>query len=160
MTPRTCAKILLIGLVLLASTIFPTSAVAQGPLPDAPGPVAPATRPAMAFVARSSPVSYEHHKYWDKTNVALFAANGAMSFADFWVTRQNLQSGGKEMNPVVRIFGRSTAGLIANFAGEDVGVLGVSYLFHKTGHHKMERAVSAVNLSMSSFAVSYGLAHR
>ncbi len=46
------------------------------------------------------------------------------------------------MNPLARLFGRSTAGLAMNFAGETAGVMGISYFFHRTGHHKLERAVS------------------
>ena len=83
-----------------------------------------------------------------------------MSVADFAVTRANLQNGGKEMNPVVRIFGSSSAGLAANFAGENAGIIGLSYFFHKTGHHKLERVVSMVNIAGSAGAVSFGLASR
>ena len=83
-----------------------------------------------------------------------------MSTADFAVTRANLQSGGTELNPVVRMFGRSTPGLAVNFAGETAGVIGLSYFFHKTGHHRLERVVCMVNIGASAGAVSYGLAHR
>jgi hypothetical protein len=83
-----------------------------------------------------------------------------MSATDFAVTRSNLQRGGQELNPVVRLFGNSTAGLAVNFAGETAGVVAVSYFFHKTGHHKLERALSVVNLGASAGAVSYGLTHR
>jgi hypothetical protein len=39
-------------------------------------------------------------------------------------------------------------------------VVGLSYIFHKTGHHKLERAVSMLNMSASGAAVTYDLAHR
>ena len=61
---------------------------------------------------------------------------------------------------MVRVFGRSTAGLAVNFVGETAGVVGLSYFFHKTGHHKLERITSMVNISASAAAVSYGLTHR
>ena len=61
---------------------------------------------------------------------------------------------------MTRMFGSSSAGLAANFAGETIGVIGISYFFHKTGHHKLERAVSLVNIGSSAAAVSFGLAHR
>lgn len=80
--------------------------------------------------------------------------------ADFVVTRANLRSGGRELNPVVRMFGRSTPGLAVNFAGETVGVIGIGYLLHKTGHHRLERVASFVNIGASAFAVGYGLSHR
>ena len=47
-----------------------------------------------------------------------------------------------------------------NFAGETAGVIGLSYFFHKTGHHRLERAVSMLNMGSSAAAVSFGLAHR
>jgi hypothetical protein len=135
------------------------AALAQGPFPDAPS--APA---AAAITVSSTPAAPERseyeHKFWDKENVALFVATGALSGADFAVTRSNLQSGGQELNPVVRIFGRSTAGLAVNFAGETAGVITVSYFLHRIGHHKLERALSLVDIAGSAGAVSYGLANR
>ena len=94
------------------------------------------------------------HKFWDKPNQILFVAAAAGNAADFAVTRANLQSGGRELNPIVRTFGRSSAGLAMNFAGETAGVISLSYFFHKTGHHKLERAVSLVNIGSSTGAVS------
>jgi len=40
-----------------------------------------------------------------------------------------------------------------NFAGETAGVIGLSYFFHKTGHHRLERAVSMLNIGSSAAAV-------
>ncbi len=100
------------------------------------------------------------HRFWDRNNCILFATVTALSAADFAVTRDNLQSGGRELNPVTRVFGRSTAGLAANFAGQSAAVIGLSYLFHKTGHHNLERAVSMLNAGGSAAAVSFDLAQR
>jgi len=128
----------------------------QGSLPDAPAPFVEAAPPV---VLAPSNLSVEH-KFLDKQNLVLFVGAAALNGADFAVTRANLQSGGQELNPLVRVFGRSTAGLAANFAGETLGSIGLSYFFHKTGHHKLERAVSLVNIGGSAGAVSFGLAHR
>jgi len=102
----------------------------------------------------------ERHKFWDNENRVLFAASAALSAADFAVTRANLQSGGRDLNPVVRFFGPSTAGLAVNFAGETAGIIGVSYLLHRTGHHKLERLLTLVNIGSSAGAVGYDLAIR
>ena len=112
-----------------------------------------------SFAAASAHIG-EQHRFWDKRNTALFVAATALNGADFAVTRANLQSGGRELNPVVRIFGRSSAGLAVNFIGETAGVISISYFFHKTGHHKLERMVSLVNIGSSAGAVAYGLANR
>ncbi len=111
----------------------------------------------------SQPVSLPEapsHRFWDRENSALFATSVAFSTADFFVTRANLQSGGQELNPVTSMFGRSSAGLAVNFVGENLGVIGISYLFHKTGHYKLERAVSMFNIGSSAAAVTFGLTHR
>jgi hypothetical protein len=131
-------------------------------MPNAAMPAAEMASPVIlsAPPAASSPVMGSEHKFWDRQNVALFAAAAALCAADFTVTRANLQGGGQELNPVVRLFGRSSAGLALNFAGETAGVVSLSYFFHKTSHHRLERAVSVVNIAASAGAVSYGLAHR
>jgi len=124
--------------------------------PASPEPLQPA-RP-VEFV-QSRPLSEVPHKFWDRQNKFIFAAVAVSSAADFAVTRSNLQNGGQELNPMTRVFGRSTAGLAANFAGETAGVIGIGYFLHKTGHHKLERLVPMANIGMSGFAVGYGLSH-
>ena len=146
----------LIFAALMVVALFCPALLGQGPSPDAP---VPATQPAPAALFTSSSLAAEH-KFWDKENRILFTASAAFSAADFAATRANLQSGGRDLNPVVRFFGPSSAGLAVNFAGETLGVIGVSYFFHRTGHHKMERIVTMVNIGSSAGAVSYDLAIR
>lgn len=122
-----------------------------------------AALPPAAFVAPSvvaPPKLRETHPFWDRDNKILFAGCGALATADFFTTRANLASGGRELNPVTRVFSGSTPGLAANFVLETGGVIGLSYMFHKIGHHKLERIVSIVNMSGSAGAVAYGLTHR
>src|SRR5579862_1440563 len=122
-----------LAVALFVCGILCASGLAQGPIPDAP--LAPGG--VSSFASVSPPEMPKQHNFWDKHNLALFAASAALSVADFSVTRSNLQSGGQELNPVVRIFGRSSAGLAVNFAGETAGVVAISYFWHKTGHHKL-----------------------
>ena len=110
------------------------------------------------FVGTRQPAP--EHRFWDRQNAVLFGLSAAMTGADFGITHANLQSGGQELNPVVRMFGRSSAGLALNFGGETAGMLGLSYFFHRTGHHRMERLVPVVNIAASAGAVTYGLVHR
>jgi len=125
-----------------------------GPLLSDAAADPPATIAAMPEEAPS-----QHH-FWDRENIFLFGTVAGLSAADFAATRANLQNGGQELDPVARLFGRSTAGLAANFSGETAGVVGISYFFHKTGHHKLERLTSVINISASSFAITYDLSHR
>ena len=142
--------------VTIAILALSSMLCAQGPLPDAPIPLFEGAVPRMIATQPRVEVS---HKFWDRQNQILLVAAAASNMADFAVTRDNLRKGGRELNPVVRVFGRSTAGLALNFVGETAGVISVSYFFHKTGHHKLERAVSLVNIGSSAGAVAYGLSH-
>jgi hypothetical protein len=95
---------------------------------------------ASPMVKVAEPVTFPEapsHRFWDRKNTILFATSAAFSTADFVVTRNNLRNGGQEA----------------------AGVVAVSYLFHKTGHHKMERAVSFVNIGSSAGAVMFDLMH-
>jgi hypothetical protein len=123
------------------------------PIPAAPVPV-------VKLTLAPFPETPVRHRFWDRENTVLLAANTAFAAADFVITRDNLRNGGQELDPVTRMFSGSTAGLSANFAGEAIGVVGLSYFFHRTGHHKLERAVSMLNLGSSATAVGFGLAHR
>jgi hypothetical protein len=154
-----------------ASASKPVEIAALTPLPSAPevaeSPTSSANgseayaMPAIQVVPFTGPSSESApHRFWDRGNGVLFALNAGAAAADFSVTRANLRSGGQELNPVTRIMTGSTPALAANFALETGGVIGVSYLFHKTGHHKLERATSVVNFSGSIAAVAYGVTHR
>jgi hypothetical protein len=126
------------------------------PLPASPG--------SMAVVASAPmverPKEFAQHPFWDRENRLLFIAVGALAAADFCTTRANLASGGRELNPVTRVFSGSTPGLATNFALETASTIGISFMFHKTGHHKLERMTSFVNIGTSAGAVAYGLTHR
>jgi hypothetical protein len=128
--------------------------------PDAMQPTPMAAAPMVQTFQPTTYPEAPSHRFWDRENCVLFVANAAFSTADFVVTKDNLHGGGQELNPVTRVFTGSTAGLAVNFAGETVGVVGLSYFFHKTGHHKLERAVSMLNISASGAAVTYDLVHR
>lgn len=127
------------------------------------GPLSPANPGAVTaspVVANTLPEAPSRHRFWDNENRVLLVTVAALNAADFAVTRANLQNGGRELNPVTRIFSGSTAGLAVNFAGETAGTIGLSYYFHKTGHHQLERITPMLNIGASSFAVVYDLNHR
>jgi hypothetical protein len=137
------------------------------PLPTAPGfetlsaprPIMPAAA-IVAAPAGVQPMTSESHRFWDRENTLLFVGVGAAATADFFTTHANLASGGRELNPITRVLSGTTPGLVTNFALETAGIMGVSYFFHKTGHHRLERMTSLVNIGSSAFAVTYGLTHR
>jgi hypothetical protein len=123
------------------------------------GPVSGEVKASPAVV-NVRPEAPAQHRFLDTENGLLFAGVAALSAADFAVTRDNLRAGGRELNPVTRLFGSSTAGLAVNFAGETAVIVGLSYYFHRTQHHKLERLTSILNIGNSAFAVGYDLSQR
>jgi len=130
----------------------------------ASGVLLPANSSSMAPMAFAPAIAQPEppvpHRFWDRENRVLFATVGAFAAADFCATRANLASHGRELNPVTRVLSSSTPGLAANFALETGSVMAISYMFHRTGHHKLERITSLVSIGTSATAVGYDLAHR
>ncbi len=135
--------------------------------PDAPdvsvteNEVETAVASPAPFVEAAAPrAEIEAHPFWDRQNRLLFAFAGGLAAADFCVTRANLASGGRELNPITRVLSGSTPGLATNFVLEAGSVIGVSYMFHRLGHHRLEHVTSYLNIAGSAGAVAYGLTHR
>lgn len=140
--------------------IGPSNPVTVNSAPSNPTPFGSGAVAVSPVAPNPLPEAPSHHKFWDNENRVLFATVAALSAADFVVTRANLQSGGRELDPVTRLLSGSTAGLACNFAGETAGIIGLSYFFHKKGHHQLERITPLLNIGASSFAVMYDLSHR
>lgn len=146
----------------------PVEIAALGSAPETPALRTWASSHAEYYVSAAAPVvpfiaahdGTVSHRFWDGENRFLFAATAGAAAADFYVTHANLASGGRELNPVTRVLSGSTPALAANFALETGGVVAISYLFHRTGHHRLERLTSVVNLGGSVGAVSFDLMHR
>jgi len=154
---RTAIPLMVLGLCPLGMAQQVSLALLPPRSMEPPPAAVVLVKPAQTSTQPESP---NDHRFWDRENSFLFATSAAFTAADFVVTRDNLRSGGQELNPIVGVFGHGSAGLAMNFAGETVGVVGLSYFFHKTGHHKLERAVSMLNIGASAAAVTYGTANR
>jgi hypothetical protein len=155
--PRTVILLGVLGLCRPALCQEVSAALLQ---PAAMKPIAFTPTPAITTVQPATPPEAPSHRFWDRENTFLFATTAAFNAADFVVTRDNLRGGGQELNPVTRVFAGSTPMLAMNFAGETAGAVALSYFFHKTGHHKLERLVSMTNIGSSAGAVTYDLIHR
>jgi hypothetical protein len=93
----------------------------------------------------SSQAAKEGHPFWDKDNILLFAGVGAGRALDYVSTSHFRNRGVNEWlltNNVV-----DNKPLFAGFEVAGVAAsIGVSYLFHRSGHHKLERWVSIVHI--------------
>src|ERR1035441_5281007 len=71
-----------------------------------PTVIQPAAMQPAPIVMPAQPATLPEasHRFWDRENSLLFATTAAFNAADFVVTRDNLRSGGRELNPVTRLF--------------------------------------------------------
>ena len=117
---------------------------AQAPANETPSPpVVPAGGESQAKVQ-----TQEHH-FWDKKNDWLFASVGAARTFDYFSTLNLRRRGDKEVfltNDVVD----NHAGFAAIEAAGTGASIGASYLFHRYGHHKLERWTSYVHFGLAT----------
>jgi hypothetical protein len=90
------------------------------------------------------------HRFWDKENDWLFAGVFASRFLDFASTKNFLARGRSEiLLPDDIVY--NNAGFAALEAAGAATSVGISYIFHRTGHHKMERWLSIGHISVTTF---------
>jgi hypothetical protein len=115
----------------------------------------------IAAGAQDLPVVPPKHSFWDGANKTLFVSHAALEAVDFEITHINLRHGGKELDPEARALCQSgTAGQLVFFGGRMAGVVAISYLLHRTGHHKLERAFPIYASGDSAYGVAYSFSHR
>lgn len=90
----------------------------------------------------------EHH-FWDKENDLLFAGVAASRTLDFFSTLNMRRRGRQEI-----FLTNDAVDNHASFAAIEAAATGVSigasYLFHRYGHHKLERWTSVVHIGLAT----------
>jgi hypothetical protein len=115
-------------------------------------PRATITMPAPQASAHSDrlPGGEAHkHNFWDKENDLLFAGVAASRTLDYFSTLNMRRRGRQEIfltNDVVD----NHAGFAAIEAASTGVSIGASYLFHRYGHHRLERWTSIVHIGLAS----------
>ncbi len=105
----------------------------------------------IASPAPKSPASdrIAEHCFWDKENRWLFAGVGAARTLDYFSTLNMRRRGRQEIllsNDVVD----NHAAFGAIEAASTGASIGASYLFHRYGHHKLERWTSFVHIGLTT----------
>jgi hypothetical protein len=107
------------------------------------------SRVASLSAAANLPPSAPPHRFWDRQNDWLFAGVGASRALDYASTLNLRRRGLDEAfltNQIVDNY-PLFAGIEAAATGASIGV---SYLFHRTGHHRLERWVSIVHIGVAT----------
>jgi hypothetical protein len=147
--------------ICLAAAVSPAPTLAQQPpdnpqkpsLPEAPQPngsAAPAEQ-TKADGAPKPPVSPSPgvHRFWDRENDWLFAGVGAGRALDYASTLNIRRRGINEVFLTNAIVDNHPlfAGIEAAATGASIGV---SYVFHRTGHHRLERWTSLIHFGVAT----------
>jgi hypothetical protein len=111
---------------------------------------APQPAPFLAVTAQPRRSLSKEHDFWDRTNRLLFAGIGATRTLDYSSTR-NFQARGRQEILLPDAVVNNSAGFASLETAATVSSVGISYLFHRTGHHKLERWVSLGHICVTGF---------
>lgn len=130
---------------LLLALLIPSGAAAQAgeperqrknPLPEAP-------------IARPIPPDGESHRFWDRRNLLLFAGVAAARALDYHSTGNMRRRGRDEILLTNEIVDNKPAFVAIQAAGTLTSI-GVSYLFHRAGRHRLERWTSYIHMGVGT----------
>jgi hypothetical protein len=125
-------------------------------------PAEPEAAPTPSAPAKSSPnapkLVQPPHAFWDRENIVLFSAVGAARFLDYASTLNLRHRGLDEVFLNNQIVDNHPLFVGIELGGTAVSI-GVSYLFHRTGHHELERWTSIIHfgLTVGGAARNYAL---
>ncbi len=117
----------------------------------APAPVAqtttnlPPKRPATQKAQHAS----DEHNFWDKENDWLFAGVAAARTLDYFSTLNMRRRGRQEILLTDAVVDDHPAFAVIEAATTGASI-GLSYVFHHYGHHKLERWTSVVHIGLAT----------
>ncbi|MBV9572474.1 MAG: hypothetical protein JOY93_00355 [Acidobacteriales bacterium] len=101
------------------------------------------------------------HRFWDRTNLLLFGGVGVLRGLDYASTR-NFEARGRSEILIPDDIVNNSAGFASLEAAGAATSVGLSYMLHRTGHHKLERWLSIGHIGVTGFGVvrNYSLESR
>jgi hypothetical protein len=134
--------------VLLALMAVPGASPIRGQEPAAPAQIPATSASAPAPRNQTLPLGQDH-RFWDKKNAWLFAGVGASRALDYSSTLNLRRRGDNEILVTNDLVDNHAAFAVVEAAGAAVSI-GASYLFHRFGHHKLERWTSIVHIGLTT----------
>lgn len=108
-------------------------------------PEAPAPKPTRPLT-QTAP---SQHKFWDRENAWLFAGVGASRALDYFSTLNMRRRGRDEIFLTNDVVDNHAAFVAIEAAATGISI-GASYLFHRYGHHKLERWTSLIHFGAAT----------
>lgn len=112
------------------------------------------SHPLIAQEASLPIAPVPQHHFWDRTNILLFSGIAVFRGLDYASTR-NFQARGREEVLLPDDVVNNSAGFASLEAAGAAASVGISYIFHRTGHHKLERWISIGHISVTGFGVAW-----
>jgi hypothetical protein len=103
----------------------------------------------ITIPARPTP----QHRFWDRENVLVFSGVAVFRGLDYASTR-NMQARGRQEILLPDDVVNNSAGFASLEAASTAASVGVSYIFHRTHHHKLERWISITHIGVTGFGVA------
>lgn len=107
-----------------------------------------AQQPPSAPEPQTAPAP--QHRFWDRTNILLFSGVVVVRGMDYASTR-NFQARGRTEALIPDDVVNNSAGFAALEAAGAATSVGISYILHRTGHHKLERWMSIGHICVTGF---------
>src|SRR5271163_2755280 len=143
---RSLRPALILAIVVATAFCARVTLGQETPAPKADAPVGVDPSIAAKLIA---PLPERTHRFWDEENDWLFAGVGASRTLDYFSTLNMRRRGRQEIlltNDVVDNHA-AFAGIEASATGVSIGA---AYLFHRHGHHKLERWTSIVHIGLAT----------
>jgi hypothetical protein len=113
----------------------------------------PAAPPAAPSASAAHQVEIPQHRFFDRTNTLLFSGVAVFRGLDYASTR-NMQARGREEILLPDDVVNNSVAFASVEAGGALASMGISYILHRTGHHKLERWMSIGHIGVTGFGVA------
>ena len=133
--------LLALGMLMGASEVY-----AQAPATETQTPSPVVAAPGGNYQNKEQ---MREHRFWDKENDWLFAGVGAARTFDYFSTLNLRRRGDQEILVTNDLVDNHAAFAVVEAVGTGVSI-GASYLFHRYGHHKLERWTSIVHFGLAT----------
>jgi len=136
----------MILLLALATLMGASEVYAQAPATETHTPSPVVAAPGGNYQNKEQ---MREHRFWDKENDWLFAGVGAARTFDYFSTLNLRRRGDQEILVTNDLVDNHAAFAVVEAVGTGVSI-GAAYLFHRYGHHKLERWTSIVHFGLAT----------
>jgi len=140
----------LLSFFFLLPCAIPYSSAQSSLSVSQPEEIAGPTSSGAVALGVQSPPAAPVHAFWDRENLWLFSGIAVTRGMDYASTRNMQARGRKEILLAPEVVNNSAAFASLEAAGTMTSI-GISYIFHRTGHHKLERWMSIGHISVTAF---------